>query len=212
MSYTVRDIEQEMRACERYLEIDALEPGLHAKLEKETLRKKTARLQALEAREESVREEVRRCDTPLDKLSFALWNSTVPDQEPTCVRRQPHLQRSVQREEQEAVWDPECLDRDPFVAGGWKKQGFGRRPASAPGFGRATTPCEPGPGQRGQKGTLLWRVSGQANNLRKNQVGTPLLSQNAPLPALCPPCCLPTPADLGRSHFWGFAGGLLHII
>ena len=151
MSYTTRDIEQEMRACERYLEIDTLEPGLHAKLQAATLRKQNEQVAAMGAREDAIRDEVRRCDTPMDKLSFALWNSTVPDQEPTCVRRQPHLQRSVQREEQEAVWDPECLDHDPFVRA---------RPA---------TPGVPGAGQRGQRGTLLWRVSGQKNNLRKNQ-------------------------------------------
>ena len=66
-------------------------------------------------REEDVAVEMRRCDTPVDKLSYAMWNSLVPDQEPTCVRRHKYLQQSVQREDQEAIFDEECLDRDPFM-------------------------------------------------------------------------------------------------
>ena len=217
-------------------------------------------------REEDVAVEMRRCDTPVDKLSYAMWNSLVPDQEPTCVRRHKYLQQSVQREDQEAIFDEECLDRDPFMdmarrgtrpdlrcsrfcrrcaASRWSEQGPDPAPAAAApataatlsirlcahagprhkprhnpvaggilhhpsGAGRkaetrphrsttpvpekaplgettsrkpllglqlprATTPCADhtydsgvGPGQRGLTGTLLWRVSGQANNLKKN--------------------------------------------
>ena len=169
MSYTIRDIEQEMLHCEKYLEIDKLPPGLHAKLMAEKEAKRQAALQKKEAALAGIRDEVRRCQTPMDQLSFSLWNSTVADQEPTSMRRNKHEQVSVMREDMDSVWDPECLDRDPFVHQGWAGRGFGRRPASAPGHGRSTTPCIPGPGQRGQQGSLLWRVSGQANNLRKNQ-------------------------------------------
>jgi len=50
-----------------------------------------------------------------------------------------------------------------------------RKPLLGLQLPRATTPCADhtyesgvGPGQRGLTGTLLWRVSGQANNLKKN--------------------------------------------
>ena len=147
-------------------------------------------------------QEIRRADTPIDKLSFSMWNSLVPDQEPTNVRRHKHLQQSVQREDQEAIFDPECLDRDPFmimarkgpghrprhnpVAGGilHHPSGAGRRaedrprrsstplPEKAHRLPRSVTPgwegSEVAPGQRGLTGSLLWKVSGQANNLKKN--------------------------------------------
>ena len=153
-------------------------------------------------REEGIAQEIRRADTPIDKLSFSMWNSLVPDQEPTCVRRHKHLQQSVQREDQEAIFDPECLDRDPFmimarkgpghrsrhnpVAGGilHHPSGTGRKAEDRPRrsstplpekphrLPRAVTPgwegAEVAPGQRGTSGSLLWRVSGQANNLKKN--------------------------------------------
>jgi hypothetical protein len=153
-------------------------------------------------REDSVAEDIRRADTPIDKLSFSMWNSLVPDQEPTNVRRHKHLRQSVQREDQEAIFDPECLDRDPFMT--MARKGPGHRPRHNPVAGgilhhpsgagrkaedrprRSSTPLpekahrlprsmtpgwegsEIAPGQRGTTGTLLWRVSGQANNLKKN--------------------------------------------
>lgn len=182
MSYTIRDIQKEMESCERYLEIEKLPPGLHRKLQVEKEAKKREADARKEASLDGLREQFRRSETPMDTLSFSLWNSTVAGQDPTSMRRNTHEQMSVQREDQEAVWDPEALDRDPFVTGGWQPQGrptsgyggrprsgFGNRPALKPGGGRATTPGIAGPGQRGQPGTLLWRVSGQSNNLRKNQ-------------------------------------------
>ncbi len=131
-----------------------------------------------------------------------MWNSLVPDQEPTNVRRHKHLQQSVQREDQEAIFDPECLDRDPFMV--MARKGPGHRPRHNPVAGgilhhpsgtgrkaedrprRSSTPLpekahrlprsitpgwegsEVAPGQRGTTGSLLWKVSGQANNLKKN--------------------------------------------
>ena len=166
-----------------------------------TARRKTEALSRQSEREEIVAEDIRRADTPIDKLSFSMWNSVVPDQEPTNVRRNKHLQMSLQREDQEAVFDPECLDRDPFMlmgrqgprgrpksaamlhhpSGAGRKATFGSRPqrSQTPDpynkpnrLPRSMTPGWEGQeiaaGQRGTTGTLLWRVSGQANNLKKN--------------------------------------------
>ena len=94
---------------------DKLPPGLHKKMKEMEERRKVEVQSRQSEREEDVAVEMRRCDTPVDKLSYAMWNSLVPDQEPTCVRRHKYLQQSVQREDQEAIFDEECLDRDPFM-------------------------------------------------------------------------------------------------
>lgn len=200
--YTLRDIQQEEAQIEKYLEIDKLPPGLHKRMKELDDRRKSEVQSRQSEREDSVAEDIRRADTPIDKLSFSMWNSLVPDQEPTNVRRHKHLRQSVQREDQEAIFDPECLDRDPFMT--MARKGPGHRPRHNPVAGgilhhpsgagrkaedrprRSSTPLpekahrlprsmtpgwegsEIAPGQRGTTGTLLWRVSGQANNLKKN--------------------------------------------
>ena len=94
---------------------DKLPPGLHKKMKEMEERRKVEVQSRQSEREEDVAVEMRRGDTPVDKLSYAMWNSLVPDQEPTCVRRHKYLQQSVQREDQEAIFDEECLDREPFM-------------------------------------------------------------------------------------------------